>query len=68
MSHPVTFDTIYGASWSPDGKAIAFGCGDNTVRAIDAKTGEQIFFRAPTTIGCLAPHTMWKVTHHLSGA
>ena len=45
MSHPVTFDTIYGASWSPDGKAIAFGCGDNTVRAIDAKTGEQIFFQ-----------------------
>ena len=45
MSHPVTFDTVYGASWSPDGKAIAFGCGDNTVRAIDAKTGEQIFFQ-----------------------
>ena len=45
LSHPVTFDTVYGATWSPDGKAIAFGCGDNTVRAIDAKTGEQIFFQ-----------------------
>ena len=25
MSHPVTFDTAYGATWSPDGKSIAFG-------------------------------------------
>ncbi|MDB5313642.1 MAG: translocation protein TolB [Gemmataceae bacterium] len=42
ISAPVTFDTIYGASWSPDGKAIAFGCADNTVRAIDPVTGKQI--------------------------
>ncbi len=28
-------------SWSPDGKTIAFGCADNTVRAIDAATGKQ---------------------------
>ncbi len=39
LSVPVTFDTVYGASWSPDGTKIAFGCADNTVRAIDAKTG-----------------------------
>ncbi|HIL24960.1 MAG TPA: DUF1549 domain-containing protein, partial [Verrucomicrobia bacterium] len=45
LSHSTTFDTIYGASWSPDGKAIAFGCADNTVRAINAKTGEQIFYQ-----------------------
>ena len=44
LSVPVTFDTVYGASWSPDGTKIAFGCADNTVRAIDAKTGEQILF------------------------
>ncbi len=44
LSVPVTYDTVYGASWSPDGTAIAFGCGDNSVRAINAKTGEQIFF------------------------
>lgn len=44
LSVPVTFDTVYGASWSPDGAKIAFGCGDNTVRAIDAKTGEQVLF------------------------
>jgi len=49
LSHSSTFDTIYGASWSPDGKAIAFGCADNTVRAIDAKTGEQIFYQGAHT-------------------
>lgn len=44
LSVPVTFDTIYGASWSPDGTRVAFGCGDNTVRAIDALTGKQVLF------------------------
>ena len=44
LSVPVTYDTVYGASWSPDGTKIAFGCADNTVRAIDAKTGEQVLF------------------------
>ena len=45
LSHTVTFDTLYGASWSPDGKLIAFGCSDNSVRAINAETGEQIMFQ-----------------------
>jgi WD40 repeat protein len=49
MSHPVTFDTVYGATWSPDGKSIAFGCGDNTARAIDVKTGAQIFYQGAHT-------------------
>ena len=49
LSRPITFDTVYGASWSPDGSAIAFGCGDNTVRAINAKTGEQIFYQGAHT-------------------
>ena len=44
VSTPVSYDTVYGASWSPDGKTVAFGCADNTVRAIDAKTGKQVFF------------------------
>ncbi len=44
LSVPVTFDTVYGASWSPDGTKIAFGCPDNSVRGIDAKTGAQILF------------------------
>lgn len=44
LSVPVTYDTIYGVSWSPDGTKIAFGCADNSVRAIDAKTGEQVLY------------------------
>jgi mono/diheme cytochrome c family protein len=45
LSVPVTFDTIYGASWSPDGTRIAFGCADNSLRAIDAKSGEPVLFQ-----------------------
>jgi len=44
FSIPVTYDTIYGASWSPDGKLISFGCSDNTTRAINAETGEQVLY------------------------
>jgi WD40 repeat protein len=44
LSVPVTYDTVFGVSWSPDGSKIAFGCADNTVRAIDAKSGEQVLF------------------------
>jgi WD40 repeat protein len=42
VSIPVGYDTVYGVSWSPDGKKVAFGCPDNTVRAVDAATGEQV--------------------------
>ncbi|MDA1053642.1 MAG: DUF1549 domain-containing protein [Planctomycetota bacterium] len=45
LSVPVTYDTVYGGNWSPDGKLIAFGCADNTVRAINAETGEQVLFQ-----------------------
>lgn len=41
VSAPVTFDTLYGLSWSPDSKTVAFGCADNTVRAVDATSGKQ---------------------------
>ncbi len=46
LSVPITFDTTYGASWSPDGQFIAFGCADKTARAINAKTGQQVFSQA----------------------
>jgi len=42
VSAPVTFDTLYGVSWSPDGAMLAFGCSDNTVRAVDSLTGKQV--------------------------
>jgi WD40 repeat protein/mono/diheme cytochrome c family protein len=45
LSVLVTFDTVYGASWSSDGKKVAFGCADNTVRAIDAATGKQVLYQ-----------------------
>lgn len=44
VSAPFTFDTLYGVSWSPDGKVLAFGCADNTVRAIDPTSGKQVLF------------------------
>ena len=45
FSNAVTFDTLYGVSWSPDGSVIAFGCADNTLRAIDAVSGKQVLFQ-----------------------
>jgi WD40 repeat protein len=44
-SIPVTFDTVYGGCWSPDGKLVAFGCTDNSVRAVAVDTGEQVLFQ-----------------------
>src|SRR5262245_1681956 len=50
LSLPLTADTLYGVSWSPDGKKIAFGCGDTTtVRAINAETGEQLLYQGAHT-------------------
>ncbi len=49
LSVPVTYDTVYGASWSPDGKLIAFGCGDNTARAIDTATGKEVLYCGAST-------------------
>jgi WD40 repeat protein len=42
VSAPFSYDTLYGVSWSPDNKLIAFGCPDNTVRAIEAANGKQV--------------------------
>lgn len=40
-----TYDTLYGVSWSPDSSKIAFGCSDNSVRAIEASSGKQILYQ-----------------------
>ncbi len=40
-----TADTLYGVSWSPDGKLVAFGGADNNLRAMDAETGKQVLFQ-----------------------
>ena len=45
VSTTTTFDTAYGISWAPDGQHLAYGCADNTLRAIKASNGEQVFFQ-----------------------
>jgi WD40 repeat protein len=45
LSVPITFDTVYGASWSHDSKLIALGGSDNSLRAIDAETGKQVLYQ-----------------------
>ncbi|MHB0956334.1 MAG: DUF1549 domain-containing protein [Pirellulaceae bacterium] len=45
FSIPITGDTVYGGSWSPDGQLIALGCADNSVRAFDAESGQQVLFQ-----------------------
>ena len=45
FSKAVSHDTVYGISWSPDGKLIAFGLTDTTLRAIDSETGQQVLFQ-----------------------
>ncbi len=44
ISVPVTYDTLYGAAWSPDNKLVSFGCSDNTLRAVRVSDGKQVLF------------------------
>ena len=44
-SLPVTYDSIYGVSWSGDSKRIAFGCTDNTLRAIEVESSKQVLYQ-----------------------
>lgn len=41
LSEQVSIDTLFGVSWSSDGKFIAFGCPDNSARSINAENGQQ---------------------------
>ncbi len=45
LSQSLTHDTIFGISWSPDGTRLAFGCADNSLRAIDVASGQQVLFQ-----------------------
>ncbi len=45
LSRLITFDTLAGASWSPDGSKVAFGASDNVVRAVDAISGQQLLYQ-----------------------
>jgi mono/diheme cytochrome c family protein len=44
LSLMIGYDTLYGASWAPNGKMVAVGCPDNTLRAFDPETGKQVLF------------------------
>ena len=45
LSIPVSYDTLYGVSWSPDGQLVAVGCTDNTLRAFRVEDGQQVLFQ-----------------------
>ncbi len=42
LSTILSYDTLYGVSWSPDSRLVSFGCADNTVRAIEVPSGKQV--------------------------
>lgn len=63
---PITFDTVYGVSWSPDGKLVAFGCSDKTLRAIEAATGKQVLFQLSHSDWVLDTVFSTKGTHLVS--
>jgi WD40 repeat protein len=42
LSHQVTYDSLFGGAFSPDGKLLAFGATDRVVRAIETQTGKQV--------------------------
>lgn len=52
VSASITFDTLYGASWSPDGKLIAFGGADNSLRAIEPPRARKCFSPDRPMTGC----------------
>ncbi|MGA0409625.1 MAG: c-type cytochrome domain-containing protein, partial [Limisphaerales bacterium] len=45
LSIPVSYDTLYGVSWAPDGDLVAVGCTDNTLRAFRVAEGQQVLFQ-----------------------
>ncbi|TWT91380.1 DUF1549 domain-containing protein [Neorhodopirellula pilleata] len=45
LSKYLTYDTLTGVSWSPDGKLVAIGANDKTVRGLDSTSGEQVFYQ-----------------------
>jgi WD40 repeat protein len=66
LSLPVAYDTVYGASFSPDGKLIAFGCPDNSMRIVDADTGEQVLYNGAHSDWVLDTTFSLKGTHLIS--
>jgi WD40 repeat protein len=66
ISLAVTYDTLYGASWSDDGKLVSFGCADNSLRVIDSKKGKQVFYQGAHNDWVLDTVFSAKGTHLVS--
>ncbi len=66
-SAAVSYDTLYGISWSPDSKLIAFGCPDNTVRAIEAASGKQVMQMGSHSDWVMSTTFSAKGDHVISG-
>ena len=66
LSLSVGFDTVYGASWSPNGKLLAFGCPDNTLRAIEVESGKQVLYNGAHYDWVLDTTFSVKGTHLIS--
>jgi WD40 repeat protein len=67
LSAPISYDTLYGLSWSPNGKLIAFGCPDNTVRAIEAGSGKQVLQMGSHSDWVMSTTFSVKGDHVISG-
>jgi WD40 repeat protein/mono/diheme cytochrome c family protein len=67
VSAPISYDTLYGVSWSPDSKLIAFGCADNTVRAIEATSGKQVLQMGSHSDWVMSTTFSLKGDHIISG-
>ncbi len=63
----ISYDTLYGISWSPDSKLIAFGCPDNTVRAIEAASGKQVMQMGSHSDWVMSTTFSLKGDHVISG-
>ena len=67
ISTVISYDTLYGLSWSPDSKLIAFGCPDNTVRAIEATSGKQVMQMGSHSDWVMSTAFSTKGDHVISG-
>jgi WD40 repeat protein/mono/diheme cytochrome c family protein len=67
ISTVISYDTLYGLSWSPDSKLMAFGCPDNTVRAIEATSGKQVMQMGSHSDWVMSTTFSVKGDHVISG-
>ena len=67
ISAAIGYDTLYGVSWSPDSKRVAFGCADNTVRTIEASTGKQVMQMGSHNDWVMSTAFSLKGDHVISG-